>query len=191
MTRSRAVELQLFRTKSPDHLIAEAAAPERQMKRTLSLIAAGAVTIFHRKSASRAVHDGIYRLQKPMVKTHSLLILPGRKRIRSEPSALNELNNKHNDGNNEQKMNQAASHMEAEPQQPQNQKYNENCPKHNVRLLRHSMMSELANSLPDRRIYLLCFCSTRVPSVLYRPGAIWLPARASFRTPGRTSWPVM
>src|SRR5204862_543301 len=36
MTRSRAVALQLFRTKSPDHLIAEAAAPERQMKRTLT-----------------------------------------------------------------------------------------------------------------------------------------------------------
>src|SRR5437762_13868435 len=36
MTRSRAVALQLFRTKSPDLLIAEAAAPERQMKRTLT-----------------------------------------------------------------------------------------------------------------------------------------------------------
>src|SRR5437879_9782620 len=35
MTRSRAVALQLFRTKSADHLIAEAAAPERQMKRVL------------------------------------------------------------------------------------------------------------------------------------------------------------
>src|SRR6476469_2556843 len=35
MTRSRLVALQLFRTKSPDLLIAEAAAPERQMKRTL------------------------------------------------------------------------------------------------------------------------------------------------------------
>ena len=35
MRRSRAVALQLFRTKSPDHLIAEAAAPDRQMKRTL------------------------------------------------------------------------------------------------------------------------------------------------------------
>jgi len=35
MTRFRAVALQLFRTKSPDHLIAEAAAPKRQMKRTL------------------------------------------------------------------------------------------------------------------------------------------------------------
>ena len=52
-----------FRTKSPEPLIAEAAAPERQMKRTLSLIAASAVTIFHRKSASRAVHDGIHRVQ--------------------------------------------------------------------------------------------------------------------------------
>ena len=28
--------LQRFKTKSPDHLIAEAAAPERQMKRTLT-----------------------------------------------------------------------------------------------------------------------------------------------------------
>ena len=35
MRRSRAVPLELFRTKSPDHLIAEAAAPDRQMKRTL------------------------------------------------------------------------------------------------------------------------------------------------------------
>jgi hypothetical protein len=52
MTRSHTVALNLFRTKSPDHLMAEAAAPERQMKRTLSLIAANAVTIFHRKIAS-------------------------------------------------------------------------------------------------------------------------------------------
>jgi hypothetical protein len=63
MTRFRAVALQLFKTKSPDHLLAEAAAPERQMKRTLSLIAASAVTIFHGKSASRAVHDGTHRVQ--------------------------------------------------------------------------------------------------------------------------------
>src|SRR5216110_3607643 len=36
MTRFRAVALHLFKTKSPDHLLAEAAAPERQMKRTLN-----------------------------------------------------------------------------------------------------------------------------------------------------------
>jgi hypothetical protein len=53
ITRSHAAAL----------LIAEAAAPERQMKRTLSLIAANAATIFHRQSASRAVHGGIHRLQ--------------------------------------------------------------------------------------------------------------------------------
>src|SRR6266700_406092 len=35
MPRSQAVALQLFRTKNPDLLIAEAAAPDRQMKRTL------------------------------------------------------------------------------------------------------------------------------------------------------------
>src|SRR5437763_14084411 len=39
MRRSPAVALQLFRTKSPDHLIAEAEAPERQMKRTLGPLA--------------------------------------------------------------------------------------------------------------------------------------------------------
>src|SRR5881227_454486 len=39
MTRSPAVALQLFRTKSPDHLIAEAEAPDRQMKRTLGPLA--------------------------------------------------------------------------------------------------------------------------------------------------------
>src|SRR5438067_6247042 len=36
MTRFRGVALQLFKTKSPDRLLAEAAAPERQMKRTLN-----------------------------------------------------------------------------------------------------------------------------------------------------------
>src|SRR5258707_8469911 len=39
MRRSRAVALQLFRTKSPDQLIAEAEAPDRQMKRTLGPLA--------------------------------------------------------------------------------------------------------------------------------------------------------
>jgi APA family basic amino acid/polyamine antiporter len=39
------VAFQLFRTKSPDHLIAEAAAPERQMKRTLGPIALTAIGI--------------------------------------------------------------------------------------------------------------------------------------------------
>src|SRR5213080_1389070 len=36
MRRSRAVGSQLFKTKSPERLMAEAAAPERQMKRTLN-----------------------------------------------------------------------------------------------------------------------------------------------------------
>src|SRR5262249_34332919 len=35
MTRSSAVALNLFRTKSPDHLMEEAAAPARQLKRAL------------------------------------------------------------------------------------------------------------------------------------------------------------
>src|SRR5438874_13245318 len=36
MRRSRAVGSQLFKTKSPERLMAEAAAPERQMKRTFN-----------------------------------------------------------------------------------------------------------------------------------------------------------
>ena len=38
MTRSHAVALNLFKTKSPDLLMAEAAAPERQLKRTLGAL---------------------------------------------------------------------------------------------------------------------------------------------------------
>src|SRR6516225_7145471 len=39
MTRSHAVALHLLRTKNPDRLIAEAAAPERQLKRALGPVA--------------------------------------------------------------------------------------------------------------------------------------------------------
>ena len=42
----------------------------------------------------------------------------GGKRIRSEPSALNELNNEHNDGNHEQKMNQSAAKVADKAQKP-------------------------------------------------------------------------
>ena len=47
------------------------------------------------------------------------LVLPGRKRIRSEPCALNELNNEHNDGNHEQKMNQSAANVADKAQKPE------------------------------------------------------------------------
>jgi hypothetical protein len=56
---------------------------------------------------------------KPVAKTHSLLILPGRKRIRSEPSALNELNNEYDDGNHEQKMDQSAAKMADKAKKPE------------------------------------------------------------------------
>ena len=50
----------------------------------------------------------------------ALLILPGRKRIRSEPSsALNQVNNEHNDGNHEQKMDQSAAKMADKAQKPE------------------------------------------------------------------------
>src|ERR1051325_10883368 len=45
MRRSRRVALQLFRTKNPDRLIAEAEAPDRQMKRTLGPVALTAIGI--------------------------------------------------------------------------------------------------------------------------------------------------
>lgn len=53
------------------------------------------------------------------MRTHGLLILPGRKRIRSEPSTLKELNNEHNDGNHEQKMNQSAAKVADKAQKPE------------------------------------------------------------------------
>ena len=60
---------------------------------------------------------------KPILRTHGLLILPGRKRIRSDPSALNELNNEHNDGNHEQKMNQSAANVADKAKKPEHDQY--------------------------------------------------------------------
>jgi hypothetical protein len=41
------------------------------------------------------------------------------KRIRSEPSALNQLNNEHNDSNHEQEMDQAASNVTDKAKKPE------------------------------------------------------------------------
>jgi hypothetical protein len=49
----------------------------------------------------------------------ALLILPGRKRICSEPSALKELNNEYDDGNHEQKMDQTAAKVADKAQKPE------------------------------------------------------------------------
>ena len=50
----------------------------------------------------------------------ALLILPERKRIRSEPSsALNQVNNEHNDGNHEQEMDQTAANVADKAQKPE------------------------------------------------------------------------
>jgi len=50
----------------------------------------------------------------------ALLTLPGRKRIRSEPSsALNQLNNEYDDGNHEQKMDQTAAKVADKAQKPE------------------------------------------------------------------------
>jgi hypothetical protein len=50
----------------------------------------------------------------------ALLILPGRKRIRSEPSsALNQLNNEYDDGNHDQKMDQTAAKVADKAQKPE------------------------------------------------------------------------
>jgi hypothetical protein len=56
---------------------------------------------------------------KPIVRMH-YWILPGRKRIRSGPSsALNQVNNEHNDGNHEQKMDQTAANVADKAQKPE------------------------------------------------------------------------
>jgi hypothetical protein len=50
----------------------------------------------------------------------ALLILPRRKQIRPEPSsALNQVNNEHNDGNHEQKMDQTAANVADKAQKPE------------------------------------------------------------------------
>jgi hypothetical protein len=61
----------------------------------------------------------------------ALLILPGRKRIRSEPSsALNQLNNEHDDGNHEQKMDQTAAKVADKAQKPEHHQDDNYSPEH-------------------------------------------------------------
>jgi hypothetical protein len=61
----------------------------------------------------------------------ALLILPGRKRIRSEPSsALNQVNNEHNDGNHEQKMDQTAANVADKAQKPEHHQDDNYSPEH-------------------------------------------------------------
>jgi hypothetical protein len=67
---------------------------------------------------------------KPIVRTHGLLILPGRKRIGSEPSALKELNNEHNDVNHEQKMDQTAANVTNKAKKPEHDEYYNYSPEH-------------------------------------------------------------
>jgi hypothetical protein len=49
----------------------------------------------------------------------AILILPGRKWIRSGSSALNQVNDEHNDGNHEQKMDQTAANVADKAQKPE------------------------------------------------------------------------
>jgi hypothetical protein len=63
----------------------------------------------------------------------ALLILPGRKRIRSEPSsALNQVNNEHNDGNHEQEMDQAAANVADETKKPEHDQDDNYSPEHGI-----------------------------------------------------------
>ena len=60
-----------------------------------------------------------------------ILPLPGRKRIRSEPSsALNQVNNEHNDGNYEQKMDQTAANVADKAQKPEHHQDDNYSPEH-------------------------------------------------------------
>jgi hypothetical protein len=49
--------------------------------------------------------------------------------LRDAPAA-EQINHQYDQRNYQQQVNQAARDMEAKTQQPQNQKHNENCPKH-------------------------------------------------------------
>ena len=61
----------------------------------------------------------------------ALLILPGRKWIRSEPSsALNQLNNDYDDGNHEQKMDQTAAKVADKAQKPEHDQDDNYSPEH-------------------------------------------------------------
>jgi hypothetical protein len=63
----------------------------------------------------------------------ALLILPRRKRIRSEPSsALNQVNNEHNDGNHEQEMDQTAANVAKKAQKPEHDQDNNYSPEHGI-----------------------------------------------------------
>jgi hypothetical protein len=60
------------------------------------------------------------RRETAVMASNIAFTLAGRKRIRSEPSsALNQLNNKHNDGNHEQKMDQTAAKVADKAQKPE------------------------------------------------------------------------
>jgi basic amino acid/polyamine antiporter, APA family len=72
MTRSHAVAFNLFKTKSPDHLMAEAAAPERQLKRALgafdltcvgigAVIGAGIFALAGTASAGEQIEASIWK----------------------------------------------------------------------------------------------------------------------------------
>jgi hypothetical protein len=61
----------------------------------------------------------------------ALLILPGRKQIRLEPSsALNQVNNQHDDRDNEQEVNQAPANMADEAKKPEHDQDDNYSPEH-------------------------------------------------------------
>jgi hypothetical protein len=64
----------------------------------------------------------------------ALLILPGRKRIRSEPSsALNQVNNQDDDRNYEQEMDQTAANVAKKAKKPEHDQDNNYSPEHGIR----------------------------------------------------------
>jgi hypothetical protein len=71
------------------------------------------------EAVSQKRHRGLGRPGKTDC-DDAILILPGRKRIRSgRSSALNQVNNEHNDGNHEQKMDQTAADVADKTQKPE------------------------------------------------------------------------
>jgi hypothetical protein len=90
--------------------------------------------------------------------------------LNSTPAA-HQVNDQHYDGNYQQQVNETAGYVEAKAEKPQNQKHNKNSPEH---------------------VDLLCSFDRPKEGLSVESSSILMwPARAIFRTPGKTTWTAM
>jgi hypothetical protein len=60
----------------------------------------------------------------------SYFILPNWANFSGYAPAAHQVDDQHDQGNNQQKVNQASGDVQAEAEKPENQEHHENCPKH-------------------------------------------------------------